>query len=61
MSHQWDTGAQDEETLCERFLSIEEDKRDLGRMSALKYEGNIEDYITQKTYYNTKLGLKGPA
>jgi hypothetical protein len=30
-------------------------------MSALRYEGDIEDYMTQKTYYNTKLGLKGRA
>jgi hypothetical protein len=30
-------------------------------MSALRYKGNIEDYMTQKTYYNTKLGLKGLA
>jgi hypothetical protein len=30
-------------------------------MSALMYKGDIEDYMTQKTYYNTKLGLKGLA
>jgi hypothetical protein len=30
-------------------------------MSALQYERDIENYITQKTYYNTKLGLKNPA
>jgi hypothetical protein len=47
------------EALCDCILSIEKDKRDLERMSALRYEGNIEAYITQKTYYNTKLGLKG--
>jgi hypothetical protein len=30
-------------------------------LSVLRYRGDIEDYMTQKTYYNTKLGLKGPA
>jgi hypothetical protein len=50
-----------EEALCKRFLSAEEDKRDLKRMSALRYEGDIGDYMTQMTYYNIKLGLKGPA
>jgi hypothetical protein len=61
MSHHWDTQAQYEEPLCECFLSADEDKRDLKRMSALRYEGDIEDYMTQKTYYDTKLGLNGPA
>jgi hypothetical protein len=61
MSHHRDTWVQYEEALCDHFLSTEEDKRDLERMSALRYEGDIEDYMTQKTYYNTKLGLKGPA
>jgi hypothetical protein len=28
---------------------------------ALRYKGDIEDYITQKTYDNAKLGLKGRA
>jgi hypothetical protein len=50
-----------EEALCDCFLSIEENKRDLKRMSALRYEGNIKDYMTQKTYDNTQLGLKGLA
>jgi hypothetical protein len=27
-------------------------------MSAVRYEYDIEDYMTQKTYYNTKFGLK---
>jgi hypothetical protein len=26
-----------------------------------RYEGDIQDYMIQKTYYNAKLGLKGPA
>jgi hypothetical protein len=43
------------------LLSIEEDKWDVEKISALRYEGDIEDYMTQKTYYNTKLGLKGLA
>jgi hypothetical protein len=30
-------------------------------MLALRYEGDIEDYMTQKTYYNIKFSLKGPA
>jgi hypothetical protein len=30
-------------------------------MSALRFQRDIEDYMTQNTYYNTKLGLKGPA
>jgi hypothetical protein len=30
-------------------------------MSALRYQGDIEDYMTQQTYYNTKLGLKSLA
>jgi hypothetical protein len=50
-----------EEALCECFLSADEDKRDLKSMLALRYEGDIEDYMTQKTYYNTKLGLKSLA
>jgi hypothetical protein len=50
-----------EEALCDSCLSTEEDKQDLKRILALRYEGNIKDYMTQKTYYNTKLGLKGPA
>jgi hypothetical protein len=46
MSHRWDTWVQYEEALFDHFLSAEEDQRDLERMSALRYEGNIEDYIT---------------
>jgi hypothetical protein len=61
ISHHWATWAQYEEALCECFLSTEEDNRDLKRMSALRYAGDIEDYLIQKTYYNTKLRLKGPA
>jgi hypothetical protein len=60
MSHNRDTWAQDEEALCECFLSAEEDTWDLERILALTYEGHIEDYMTQKTSDNTKLGLKGP-
>jgi hypothetical protein len=30
-------------------------------MSDLRYEGDIDNYMTQKTYYNIKLGLRGPA
>jgi hypothetical protein len=30
-------------------------------MSVLRYKGDIEDYMTEKTYYNMKLGLKGLA
>jgi hypothetical protein len=37
------------------------DKQDLEKMLALRYLGDIEDYITQKPYYHTKLGLKGQA
>jgi hypothetical protein len=61
MSNHRDTWTQYEEALYERFLSAEENKRDLKRMLALRYEADIEDYITQTTYYNTKLGLKGLA
>jgi hypothetical protein len=50
-----------EEALYVCFLSAEEEKQDLEKMSALRYEGDIQDYMTQKTYYNTKLGLKGLA
>jgi mannitol/fructose-specific phosphotransferase system IIA component (Ntr-type) len=49
-----------EEALSKVFLSIE-DKQDLERISALRYEADIEDYITHKTYYYTMLGLKGLA
>jgi hypothetical protein len=41
------------------MLSAAGDKKDLERMSALRYEGNNKDYMTPKIYYNTKLGLKG--
>jgi hypothetical protein len=61
MAHHWDTWVQYEEVLRDHFLSVEENKRDLERMSALRYEGNIEDYMTEKTDYHTKLGLKGLA
>jgi hypothetical protein len=61
MSYHRDTWVQYEEALCDCFLSAEEDKRDLERMLALRYKGDIEDYMTQKTYYNTKLGPKGLA
>jgi hypothetical protein len=30
-------------------------------MSVLRYEGDIENYMMQKTNYNTELGLKGSA
>jgi hypothetical protein len=50
-----------EYTLCERFLTSEVDKRDFERILAPQYKGDIEIYMSQKTYYNTKLGLKGPA
>jgi hypothetical protein len=30
-------------------------------MLILKYEGNIKDYMIQKIYYNTTLGIKGLA
>jgi hypothetical protein len=60
-SHCRDTCAQYEEALCERFLNAESDKQDLERLFALRYEGDIEDYMTQMTYYKTKLGLKSPA
>jgi hypothetical protein len=50
-----------EEALYECYLSAEEDKGDFERMSVLRYKGDIEDYITQKTYNITNLGLKGPA
>jgi glyoxylate carboligase len=59
MFHHRDTWAQYQETLYECFQSAEEDKQDLERMSALRSEGDIEDYINQKTYYNTNLGPKG--
>jgi hypothetical protein len=61
MSHRRDTWAQYEEALCKHFLSTDENKRDLKQLSTLRYERDIEDYMTQMTYYNTKLGLKGQA
>jgi hypothetical protein len=61
MSYHRDIWAQNDEALCECFLSTAEDKWDLKIMSALRYKRDIEHYMTQKTYYNTKLGLKGPA
>jgi hypothetical protein len=61
MSHCQDTWAQYEEALWERFLSAEEDKRNLKTMAALTYKRDIENYMTDKTFYNIKLGLKGPA
>jgi hypothetical protein len=61
MSHCWVNCVQYKENLCESFLSAEEDKMHLKRMSILRYESDIEDYMTQITYYNTKVGLKGPA
>jgi hypothetical protein len=60
MSHCWDNWAQYEVALYETGLSEEGYKRDLETMSALRYERHIKDYMTQKTYYYTKLGLKGP-
>jgi hypothetical protein len=59
--HRWDTWAQYDETSYKCFPSVEEVKRDLERMSVLRYERDFEDYITQKTYYNITLGLKSPA
>jgi hypothetical protein len=50
-----------EEALYDHLLSAEEDKLNLERMSTLRYEGHIEHYITQMTYYISKLGLKGVA
>jgi hypothetical protein len=61
MSHHWDTWAQYEEALCEHFLSTEEDKQDFETMSALRYKRDFEDYMTQKTDYNTQIGLNSPA
>jgi hypothetical protein len=49
-----------EGALCEDILSIVEDKLGLAKSLVLKYEGDIEDYIIQKIYYDTKLVLKGP-
>jgi hypothetical protein len=46
-----------EEALCDRYLSPEGDKRDLNKISTLSYEGDIEDYMTQMTYKNSKVGL----
>jgi hypothetical protein len=51
MSHIRDTKVQYEEALCDFFLSVEKDKGDLERILALRYQGNIEDYMTQTTYY----------
>jgi hypothetical protein len=61
MFYHQDPWVQYEEAGCECFLSTEEDKQDLERMSAIRYEDDIEDYMTEKTYSNTKLDLKGPA
>jgi hypothetical protein len=41
------------------LLSAEKDKQHLKKILALRYKEDIEDYMTQKTYYNRKLGLKG--
>jgi hypothetical protein len=49
-----------EEALFDHHLSAEDNKWDLKRLSTLRYEGDIKDYMTQKTYYNTQLGLKRP-
>jgi hypothetical protein len=43
----------------QRFLKTEEDRRNLEKRVALKYKGNIKDYMTQIISYNMKLGLKG--
>jgi hypothetical protein len=61
MSYRRDTWVQYGESLCKSCLGTEENNQDLERMSALRFEEDIEDYMTQKTFYNTKLGLKGPA
>jgi hypothetical protein len=61
MSHCQDTWVQYEEALYDHCISAEEKKGDLKRMSVLGYEGNFEDYITQKTYYTTHLDLKSLA
>jgi hypothetical protein len=58
MSHCRDTCVQYEESLCDHFLSVEVDNWNLKRMSALRYGGDIDDYMTQKTYYNTKFDIK---
>jgi hypothetical protein len=61
MSYHRDTYVQYDEALCDCILYAKEDKADLETMSALRYEGNIEEFMTQKSYYNTKLGLNGLA
>jgi hypothetical protein len=47
-------------TLCKR-LSAKEDKWNLVKILALRDKGDIEDYMIQKTYYNTNLGINSPA
>jgi hypothetical protein len=47
------------EALGECFLSLEEDKQDLKRISALWFVGDIKDNMTKKTYYTPKLGPMG--
>jgi hypothetical protein len=59
MSHGYDTWAQYAKTLYKQYLGIQEDANSLKRISSLKYMSNIEDYITQTTNYNMKLGLRG--
>jgi hypothetical protein len=52
---------QNEEALCKCCRSADENKWDLERISALRYKGDIDDYMIQKTYDNTKLGIKSLA
>jgi hypothetical protein len=61
MSHPQDTCIQHEVALSNQCLSTVKDNQDLERMSGIRYEGDIEDNMTPKTYYNTHLGLEGLA
>jgi hypothetical protein len=56
-----DTCTQYEEAHCDRVLWEEEDRQYLKKISALRYEGDINDYMIHRTYYKTNLGLKGVA
>jgi hypothetical protein len=49
MSHHPDTWVEFEDALSDYFLSAAEDKRDLKTMLVPRYEGNIEDSMTQMT------------
>jgi hypothetical protein len=61
MYHHRYTWLQYEEALFDNNLSAEEDKWDLKRMSALRYQTDSEDYMSQKPYYDIKLGPKALA